>query len=95
MCEEAVAMWNDEGPIKGLTMAGNGDRWWEVGDGGVTRIEMYREGRRGGTVVPCQTGSGQGEAAIWFAIYQGDWLAYRANGALIEHVWYGAVPETE
>ena len=30
---------------------------------------------------------------IWFAVYTGDWLAYRANGALIEHVWYGEAPE--
>lgn len=92
MCEEAVVMWNDKRLIKGLTMAGNGDRWWEVGSGGITRIEMYHEGEQGGTVVPCRTGR-QGGAIIWFAIYQGDWLAYRANGALIEHMWYGEAPE--
>ena len=95
MYEEAMTRWNDERPIKSLVMAGDdGNRWWTVGSGGVTRIELYREGARGGSVVLCQTG-GQGGAAIWFAIYQGDWLAYRANGALIEHVWYGEPPDEE
>lgn len=94
MYEEAVTMWNDERPIKELTMIGDKERWWAVGKGGVTRIALYREGGQGGTVVPCATG-GQYGAVIWFAIYQGDWLAYRANGALIEHVWYGGSPEAE
>ena len=91
MCEEAVTMWNDERPIKELVMISGKDRWWKVGTGGVTRIALYRESRQGGTIVPCQTG--QGNATIWFAIYRGDWLAYRANGALIEHVWYGEPPD--
>jgi hypothetical protein len=93
MYEEAVTMWNDERPIKELTMAGNGDRWWAVGSGGVTRIEIYRESRQDATVVPC--GIRQSGDVIWFAIYQGDWLAYRTNGALIEHVWYREAPEAE
>jgi len=30
---------------------------------------------------------------VWFAVYKGDWLAYRVNAARVEYVWYGRPPE--
>ena len=73
MLEMAI---DDNRPIKSITTRGDGGVTWCVGHRDVTRIVAYGE-------------NGQEAAVTWFAVYTGDHLASRVNGAAVEHIWYG------
>lgn len=67
-------MLDDDREIVGLMVAdGHAIAW--VGDAGITAIRPYRE-------------PGLMEWMTWFAVYRGDTITERVNGALVGRVQY-------
>lgn len=74
-----IGIKNDVRPIQSvLTMGGAIPAgWWAVGRMNVTKIEPYFE-------------NGQMAVVPWLAIYEGDVITVRINGAAVEHISYDA-----
>lgn len=69
---------DDLRPIQSVvTLGGEAGEWWAVGRGNTTRIEAYHE-------------NGQMALVPWLAIYEGDEIVFRVNGAAVEYIGYDA-----
>ena len=70
---------DDERPIISIITGGEDYTILTVGKYGVTSIVAYNE-------------TGQSGYVHYYAVYKGDWLYARMNGADIERVYYGDAP---
>lgn len=77
MSEQTEQIMYDKRPIQMVWSVGSEDEMIgaTVGRGGVTRIEPYNE-------------NGQMAAVTWFAVYKGDFLTARLNGACMAEITY-------
>ena len=75
MSEQLEQIENDKRPIQMVWSVGPEELGATVGQSGVTRIEPYQE-------------NGQMAAVTWFAVYKGDFLAARLNGAYMAEINY-------
>lgn len=73
---------DDKRAIIEISAPGEDGNFWTVGRNDVTAIVAYGE-------------PGQGAYVPYFAIYKGDWLESRVNGADIEQVYYGDAPKDQ
>lgn len=83
--EKPASVMEDKRTIMGLGTGGEEGYWWEVGRKSlrrdpVTKIVVYKE-------------AGQHCYVPWFAVYSGERIINRVNGAFVDNVWYREAPD--